>query len=445
VVRIVVGLVVGLLLLWSDPGLVAVPFAPARPAVAVAAAPSAAQPAPFVKEVFDLLLDQYITPPDSATLLNGGWDGALSLLKALRLEGRVVERPSLNGTRDQDWAAFVESYPRLTEAVPSEVGPVKLDQAIARGMAAALRSSHTSYRSAEEVARQASRYEGVGLRLTRGFVVVEVFEGAPAALAGVRAGDQLLAIDGSPLQAATTSEATPQLRGAAGTTVQLTLQRVGLSEPIVLSVVRGEVAPAWVIWRLLDDRIGYLKLRKITPAADGLQAFDAATSSLAGADLSGLILDLRGNPGGYVSTLRQIASRFMPSGAIFQQTNRSGDHRTFVADGSSWGLRVPMVVLIDQGTGSSAELLASALRENGLARLLGTKSAGAVAGGQYFPLSDGAELHVTVLTVTSGQGQVLEGVGLEPDQTVELNLRELGGGHDTQLEAAQESLRQQRS
>jgi carboxyl-terminal processing protease len=154
-----------------------------------------------------------------------------------------------------------------------------------------------------------------------------------------------------------------------------------------------------------------------------------------------LILDLRGNSGGRIDVGMKVASRFVREGVIFQQVDRSGRERMVKASGGQfWERSTPMVTLVDGGTASMGEILGAALQEAGVARVVGTTTAGSVAGARLFPLANGGALQITVLTITSGRGSVLNDIGVKPDVAVDLSDDDLLRGLDAQLESAIQTL-----
>ena len=149
-----------------------------------------------------------------------------------------------------------------------------------------------------------------------------------------------------------------------------------------------------------------------------------------------MVIDIRGNGGGFYATSEKVASRFIREGPIRECAPRQGAMKMTVADGSAWGRTVPISILVNERTGSGAEEVASSLRENGVANLVGRHTAGTFAGARPFPLQDGSSLIVALEVCHSGKGQEIEHVGLDPDLPVDLDVVALADGRDTQLEAA---------
>jgi carboxyl-terminal processing protease len=157
--------------------------------------------------------------------------------------------------------------------------------------------------------------------------------------------------------------------------------------------------------------------------------------------IDGLVVDLRGNSGGRIDVGMKVVSRFVPDGVAFQQTDRSGRGRLVrPTAGQLWAHTVPVVALVDGGTASMGEILSSALQEAGAARIVGATTAGSVAGARLFPLANGGALQITVLTIMSGQGTILNDVGIKPDVPADLSDDDLLRGVDAQLETGIRSL-----
>jgi carboxyl-terminal processing protease len=404
-----------------------------------AAAPD--RPGQVVKQAFDLLMDRYVIPPGSAVLLNGGWEAAVAALKEREVRNLPEARLELSDDRAADWRTFADRYPRLAAAAEGKLEQEWLDRAIIDGMARSLDEGHTyyltpeAYRRSQQEVRNNNRFVGVGVVFNRDLIVTEVIEGGPADAGGVRAGDQVLEVNGESIEGVPFQEVSPKIRGDAGTPVELTLRRQGVAEPIRLSLVRREIRIEWVSHKILEDGIGYLRLRNF-PLPQALGVFRQTMERFDEADIRGLVIDVRGNPGGAVDTGVEVASRFVRNGPLYQQVDRRGGQRTVTAFGDFWKRDVPIAILVDSGSGSMSEILASALQENGVGYVIGVRTAGVVAAAIPMPLEDGSGLSVTVQIINSGQGKVLNKVGVEPDRVVELDPASYRNGRDNQLEAA---------
>lgn len=402
---------------------------------------SVARPGPVVPQAFNLLMERFVTPPNSADLLGGGWDGAVAALREKGAQDLPEERPMLFNLPHMDIRLFSEAYPRLAVAAEGRLERAGLDRAIVDGMAKSLNEGHTSYLNPEEFQRAQAqlrndeRYAGIGARFDRELVVVEVFERSPAEAGGLRPGDKLVAVDGESVEGQTSAEASSKVRGTPGTPVELMIRRGESPEPVRLALTRAEIKIDWLASRVLDDGVGYLQLRTF-PTPGALGEFREAMDRFKAAGIRALVIDVRRNGGGSVDTGIEIASQFIRQGPLFQRVDRRGGERTVTTFGDYWERDVPIAVLVDNNSGSMSEILASALQENGVARVFGTRTSGNVAASNVHPLADGSGLSVTVWIIKSGQGKPLNNVGLEPDETVELDAKMLREGRDNQLDAA---------
>lgn len=409
------------------------------------------QPVRLARQAYELLLDNFVSPPAPARLL---------VAAAAEVGQRAAEHqpgewpaPTIadNASRDDAWAAFEVWLERVAGLLAPDVDRAAVDEIAVRALATAMAEHHTRYldpRQHDEYQawrRGEARYEGIGARLRRpSTVVLEVFDDSPAEQAGLRTGDRIVSVDGESVDGATSEQAIERIRGAPGTTVKLVVERRGIPEPLTFSLRRAEIRIQPVrseILRRADGRkIGYLQIRGFPePSVD--ERVRQALAEIDRYGVDGFVLDLRGNAGGRIDVGMKVVSRFVKDGVAFQQTDRSGrERRVRPSGGQYWERSIPMVTLVDGGSASMAEILASALQESGASRIVGMRTAGSVAGARLFPLGNGGALLITVLTITSGRGVVLNDAGVTPDVAVDLSDDDLLGGIDAQLEAGIRSL-----
>ncbi len=409
----------------------------------MAAAPGAEGVA---RQAFDLLLDNFVSPPTPAALLTAA---VSDLGKRVAERGPAVGNVptfAANASRDEAWAVFDAWQDRVADSAAPILDRAAFDDLAIRSLAAAVAENHTRYldprQNAEHQAwrRGEVRYDGIGARLRRpSTVVLEVFEDSPASRAGMKTGDRILAVNGESVADGTSEQAISKIRGPLGSTVDLLVERRGVPSPLRLTIHRAEITLPFVRWSVLPrqdgSKIGYLQIRGFPePSVD-----DRVAEALAQLDqrvVDGLLLDLRGNGGGRIDVGVKVASRFMHDGVVFQQVDRAGRERVVrPVAGTYWDRAVPIVTLVDGGTASMGEILGSALQETGVARVVGTQTAGSVAGARMLPLANGGAIQITVLTITSGRGTLLNDVGVKPDVPIDLSDDDLLDGIDAQLEA----------
>ncbi len=262
-------------------------------------------------------------------------------------------------------------------------------------------------------------FSGVGIELSiveNVITVITPLVGTPAEAAGVRAGDQILNIDGESTEGMTLTEAAVQIRGEIGTPVTLTLRHDdGSIEDI--SIVRARIVLEPVESDLLaDGEIGYIRLYRFEQ--DTTTELDSALSSFDLDGLTGLILDLRNNPGGLLNEAISVSSRFVDEGVLLITEDRLSDEKKYYARGNRIP-NIPLAVLINRGTASASEITAGAIRDNDMGILIGEQSFGKGVYQQLIEFPDGSALKITAGEYFTPDRKVVNGVGLAPDIVVE--------------------------
>lgn len=265
-------------------------------------------------------------------------------------------------------------------------------------------------------------------------IVDEVLEGSPAAVAGVLVDDLVTSVDSAPtaepgkeLKEAGAWET--KLRGASGTRVTVGILRVGWKDPKTFTLVRAQVKQPSVKHRVIEKGIGYLAITRFSEATSADAAAALAHLKQQGA-LEALVLDLRNDPGGLVDQSILVADQFLDAGTIVQIRGRASTENQSAHKGGL-ATQTPVIVVVDQGTASAAEILAAALRDNGRAKLVGWPTYGKGTVQTFFDLEDGAGLKLTTARYFTPKGNSLESKGLVPDVKVEAFTPEeivVGGG-----------------
>ncbi|MBI2846139.1 MAG: S41 family peptidase [Chloroflexi bacterium] len=290
-------------------------------------------------------------------------------------------------------------------------------------------------------------FEGIGAVVDlndEGYlVIVEPLEGRPADLAGLHAGDVVLAVDGTSVQGMDLWEIIALIRGPEGTPVQLTIHRERVAEPFEVEITRQRIEIETVEYRMLDEGIAYLQLTEFNAiAADKVRA---ALIDLMAQNPQGLILDLRDNPGGFVSSVEAIGEEFLPAGLLFYETSKDGERQDHIVSGTGLATEIPLVVLINAGSASASEILAGAVQDQSRGILIGQPSFGKGSVQIEHTLSDGSGLRVTTAHWFTPDGRGIDDQGLTPDVIVEFTPADEEAGLDPQLDAAVEYLLQETS
>ncbi len=303
------------------------------------------------------------------------------------------------------------------------VAPGVLEQAAVEGMVKSL-DPHSTFLDAAEFDEMqvstAGSYSGVGIEVTEQdgkMLVVAPIEGSPAERAGVKTGDVLLEVDGKAVEPGTLDQTIDRMRGHAGSSVHLVLAREGEPKPLEFDLQRSEVHVHTVRAEPLPGRYGYVRITHFSDSTPG--DFDAAVLALQSASqapLRGLVLDLRDNPGGVLESAVGVADSFLDSGMIVRADGRTTEAR-FEMDATDGDLLAgaPVVVLVDRGSASGAEIVAGALRDHGRATLMGERTYGKGSVQTVMPLSNGEALKLTTSRYYTPSGRSIQERGLEPD------------------------------
>ncbi len=321
------------------------------------------------------------------------------------------------------------------------VDPVEEQQLLADAMRGMLHNLdvHSTYLPPKRYKRLRQDTEGefgsVGIVLAPGFIddarpgvppypiVDELLPASPAAAAGVQVDDRVVAIDGAPTAAAGKElrEAgawEAKLRGASGTRVTLSILRTGWKDPRAFTLVRAQVKQQSVAWKVLAPRIGYLQISRFVEATNA--DVTRGLTELRGKNALGvLVLDLRDDPGGIVDQAILVADQFLDAGTIVTIRGRKGAVENQSAHKGGLGTEVPLLVLVDGGTASAAEILAAALRDHGRAKLIGLPTYGKGTVQTFYDLDSGAGMKLTTARYLTPKGNFLESKGLTPDVRID--------------------------
>jgi carboxyl-terminal processing protease len=316
---------------------------------------------------------------------------------------------------------YVAVYNAVKDAYVDPVDDHKLMQSAIAGLLLDL-DPHSAYldkAAAESFDEQASgAYDGIGVELQQTqegtLKVIAPIDGTPAAKAGVLAGDVIVAIDGKPIAQV---EGMEPLRGESGSQVTITVMREGRAQPFDLKITRETIKIASVRSRMLEPGLGYVRLStfQADTGADFQQHVDRLQAQ-AGGKLRGLVLDLRSNPGGLLTAAVQVADDLLDSGGIVSTRGRiaiSDSRFDATADDRLNG--APVVVLVDAGSASASEVLAGALRDNGRARVIGSRTFGKGSVQTVLPLDNGDSVKLTTARYYTPSGRSIQASGIVPD------------------------------
>ncbi len=262
-------------------------------------------------------------------------------------------------------------------------------------------------------------FGGIGVYMgfkNGGVQVISVMPNSPGEAAGLMAGDNILAVDGTPVTEIVPDEVAIKIRGEAGTSVDLLIGREGQKDQIY-TIKRDVINVKTVADKMLDDKIGYIRITSFSEKTG--EEFRAALNDLASKDMKGFILDLRENPGGVITSCVEVAKEIVPKGPIVSVIQRDGSKEVYESDLER--TKYPIVVLMDQNSASASELLAGALQDTKAATIVGTKSYGKGSVQTVMPMFHEDGLKLTIAKYYTPNERSIDGVGIEPDVEIKSN------------------------
>ena len=343
----------------------------------------------------------------------------------------------------------VQQAARLIQAdyVDSKVNTTKLSQGSVQGLVSSLGDPFSLYFDPTQFKRlqdsYQGRYTGIGVYLSFGTasypVITGTVSGSPAAEAGIQAGDQVIKVGDKDIKGITADEATALIQGPEGSKVTLTILRG--AQTMTFTVTRAQIQVPTVRSAMVGNRVLYVRIYQFG-SQTSTEFSKALKDGLPGS--SGMVLDLRGDPGGFISAADDVITQFVTSGETFETRGRSGTDRHQVGSQHA-APTMPLVVLVDANSASAAEIVAGSLQVHSRAKLVGTTTYGKGSVQQDFVLTDGSDIHLTVERWYLPNGVTIDHKGLNPDVTVTLahptdsydvTQPSLGYSKDTQLNAA---------
>ena len=322
-----------------------------------------------------------------------------------------------------------------------EVSSDKLMDGAINGMVKSLNDPHSIYMDPNLYKRLTEHTEGAfgGIGVYMGFKdgivrILSVMEGTPGDKAGLKANDEILAVDGTPTSSFQPEEVAMHIRGEVGTAVELKIHRAG-EEDKDYTITRDTIKVTTAAGRMMEDNLGYIRV--VSFSEDTAKEFKAAYDKLVEDGMKGLVIDLRENPGGLITSVVDVANIVVPKGLVVSVVQRDGSREEY---NSTLDKEVcPMTVLIDGNSASASEILAGALKDKGAATIVGEKSYGKGSVQMVMPLFHDDALKLTIAKYYTPNGTSIDGVGVEPDVKVAFDAK---SQTDVQLDAAKNILKE---
>lgn len=322
-------------------------------------------------------------------------------------------------------------------------------EGIYKGLMSSTNDKYTDYYSPKEfkdlMVTMEGDYGGIGATLSQDKVtkevsVVEVYEGSPAARAGLERGDIVISVDGHLGTDESLDDFVQRIRGEEGTSIEMVYKRGDQEKTI--EITREEVIVPSVSHRMLDDKIGYIR---ISSFVNGTQKdFEDALADLQGQGMQGIVFDMRDNGGGMVDSVVAILDDILPAGTVVYTMDKSGKREDYTSDDAK-KIDIPVTVLVNENTASAAEIFTGAIRDFNYGTIIGTNTFGKGIVQSTVPLSDGSAVKITVATYYTPSGECIHEKGIKPDIELEFsyadeNPTEYDELKDNQVQKAMEVL-----
>lgn len=360
-----------------------------------------------------------------AVFLVGVWAGRLTTVRSLTWPGLRTNGTAAATTIDRsDFTQFWQVWNTIKERYAYQpVDETKLYYGAIAGLVESLNDPHSLYlppTEAKEFAQDlAGEFEGIGAEIDvrdNQLIVLAPLTGSPAEKAGLKARDAILLIDDKETAGLPVYEAVKKIRGPKGTPVKL-LIRTGENAPRVVTITRATINVPTVTWEMKANNVAYVRISSFNEKTD--TEFDKAVREMVSKKPRAVVLDLRSNPGGYLDRSIMVASEWLKSGVVVRERFVDNQVNEYQAKGRARLAGLPTVVLVDGGSASGAEIVAGALQDNGVAKLVGTKTYGKGSVQDFQEYADGSALKLTVAKWFTPKDRQIDKIGIMPDITVD--------------------------
>lgn len=337
----------------------------------------------------------------------------------------------------------------IDENYIGDVDEEALEDGIYKGYIQGLEDPYSVYYNEEETKdlyeTTEGEYSGIGAVLSQDLesgviTLVQIYEGSPAAKAGLKGNDILTKVGDIEVTGMDLSEVVTYIKGEKGTDVDLTVLRGEDAEEITVTATRDTVEAQTVKYEMLEGQTGYLSVSEFDSVT--YAQYEEALNELTAQGMTGLIVDLRNNPGGNLNTVCEMLDLVLPKGTIVYTEDKDGKRETATSD-DEHQINVPMVVLVNGNSASASEIYAGAIQDYGIGKIVGTQTYGKGVVQQIFDLGDGTSVKLTIAEYFTPNGRSIDGEGITPDVEVEYEADENNPEADNQLEKALEVMKEE--
>ena len=361
----------------------------------------------------------------TALVAGGAFFGSRALTKVS--DDRKTESGQLNLTSSEVEGKLTEIEALVQKYYLNEIDTEKVENYLYKGMIAGLDDAYAAYYTEEEyksmIDSTNGSYFGIGVEMsqnmTTGIITItRVFEGSPAEEAGLLPGDLIYKVQDTEVTGEDLTKVVSMVKGAEGTTVPISVAREGENDYLTFDVERRTIEISTVEHRMLDGNIGYISIASFDDVT--VNQFLTALEDLENQGETALIIDLRNNGGGLVSSAGSILDRLLPEGLIVYTEDKYGNREELKSDAENY-FDKPLAVLVNGNSASASEIFAGAIKDYGIGTLVGTQTFGKGIVQKVYPLSDGTAVKLTVSKYYTPKGNNIHGIGITPDVEVELD------------------------
>ena len=357
----------------------------------------------------------------------------------------AVNATALDKDQSQRYSEILEKISELDSVLDTyyleadNIDPDEMMDTLYKGYISGLDERYTAYYTPEEYEQLMNDsqgvYVGIGVTVTTdqetgNMVIVTVTEDGPGEAAGLLEGDTIISIEGESVQDMDLDTAVSKIQGEEGTEVTIGVYRESTGETLEKTMTRRKMDAQTVAYSMLKDNIGYIQITAFDEVT--VEQFNNAVSDLQSQNIRGLIVDVRGNPGGNVDSVCSILDRLLPEGLLVYTIDKNGSKEEEYADNEEV-LDIPMAVLVNGDSASASEIFAAALQDYDWAEIVGEQTYGKGIVQYIIPLSDGSAVKLTSAKYYTPNGECIHGIGVTPDVKV---AADENSASDTQLEAA---------
>lgn len=366
----------------------------------------------------------------------------IAIISSISTLGLIYYALGFNEQGFSNLMRFITAYRFIETKYVNDTDDVKLIDGAIDGMVKSLNDPHSNYLSPKMYKTLMEQTEGsfagigviMGMDNEQKIHIVGIMENSPGQKAGLQEGDEILAVDGVPVTQMAFDEVAAHVRGQAGTDVVLTIMRDNANQDI--TITRDNIKLKTVGHKMLDNNIGYIQI--VSFSEDTANEFNEAYNDLKNQGMKALVLDLRNNPGGLLTTCVEIAKKLVPKGEIVSIVDKQGNKETYSS--SLEAPEYPLAVLINKNSASASEILSGAIQDTKAGTIIGNTSYGKGSVQTILPMFEDDAVKLTIAKYYTPSGRSIDGTGITPD--IEINLDE-NATSDTQLDKALEVLKAQ--